>query len=178
MSSKEYHEEYYQANKEKFKEYQKENKEKIKERSKEYYQSNKEKILERDKEYYQSNKEKICSKILKYQNDRYKTDPLFRLRKNIRNRIKMAIKSQSTSKASSSFKLLGCTAKEAYDYIESLFLEGMTWDNYGDWEIDHIRPCSSFDLTQESEQLLCFNYKNLQPLWWEDNSSKSDKWEK
>ena len=64
--------------------------------------------------------------------------------------------------------------------IESL-LEGTeshkAWDNYGEWHIDHIRPCSSFDLTIQEQQVQCFNYKNLQPLWAIDNISKGAKYE-
>lgn len=60
----------------------------------------------------------------------------------------------------------------------------MTWDNHGrgcngkgleEWHIDHIKPCASFDLSKSKEQLKCFNYKNLQPLWAEDNLSKGSK---
>ena len=54
----------------------------------------------------------------------------------------------------------------------------MNWLNYGrhGWHVDHIRPCASFDLSKPSEQKKCFNYKNLQPLWEEDNLAKSDKY--
>ena len=51
----------------------------------------------------------------------------------------------------------------------------MSWDNYGDWHVDHIRPCASFDLTNEDEQRICFHYKNLQPLWGPDNLEKGSK---
>lgn len=194
--------EYQQANKEKIKEYKLKNKDKVLEYHKKYREENKDKRRESEKEYYQENKEKIKDRIKEYRKDnketikkwreknreklkkyhrehyhlKIKIDPIFRLKNVIRARIRDAIKFQSTFKSHKSFELLGCSPKEAHDYLESLFTEGMTWDNYGEWEIDHIRPCSSFDLTQESEQLLCFNYKNLQPLWWEDNASKSDKW--
>jgi hypothetical protein len=43
------------------------------------------------------------------------------------------------------------------------------------WHIDHIKPCSSFDLTKEEEQRKCFHYTNLQPLWATDNRKKADK---
>ena len=52
----------------------------------------------------------------------------------------------------------------------------MNWKNYGTgWHIDHIRPCSSFNLRKKSEQYKCFNYKNLQPLWYLDNLIKGTK---
>lgn len=58
------------------------------------------------------------------------------------------------------------------------FEPGMTWDNLGKgegkWQIDHIIPCSYFDLTKEENQRICFNYRNLQPLWAKDNLEKSN----
>ena len=51
----------------------------------------------------------------------------------------------------------------------------MNWDNYGQWHIDHIRPCASFNLLDPIEQKICFHYTNLQPLWAEDNLKKSNK---
>ena len=48
----------------------------------------------------------------------------------------------------------------------------MTWDNYGLWVIDHIIPLSSFDLTDRNQMLDAVRFKNLQPLWYEDNQSK------
>lgn len=53
----------------------------------------------------------------------------------------------------------------------------MSWDNYGKlgWHCDHIKPCASFNLNLESEQRLCFNYTNYQPLWAKDNWSKGCK---
>ena len=51
----------------------------------------------------------------------------------------------------------------------------MNWDNYGEWEVDHIKPCSSFNLLNEEERKECFHYSNLQPLWKGDNREKHDK---
>jgi hypothetical protein len=44
------------------------------------------------------------------------------------------------------------------------------------WHIDHIKPCSTFNLSIKEEQLKCFNYENLQPLWWFENLEKSNKY--
>lgn len=51
----------------------------------------------------------------------------------------------------------------------------MTWENHGKWHMDHIKPCSSFDLTDPEEQKLCNHYSNLQPLWDYENLQKRDK---
>ena len=66
---------------------------------------------------------------------------------------------------------------ELVTYIEKLFVDGMSWDNYGPtgWHIDHIKPCASFDLTNQDEQRQCFHYTNLQPLWAADNIRKGAK---
>lgn len=62
-------------------------------------------------------------------------------------------------------------------YIEKRFEPGMTRKNYGEWQVDHIRPCATFDLTDAKQQMKCFHYTNLQPLWAEENRKKSKKWE-
>lgn len=70
---------------------------------------------------------------------------------------------------------MGCGAngiKALCEHIESKFADGMTWENRQDWQIDHIKPCASFDLTDPAQQRACFHYTNLQPLWTVDNQQK------
>lgn len=123
------------------------------------------------KKYYN----KIKIKIFKHERLRRLSDIDFRIRVNLRSRLRSAIKGQSGKKAYKSIKLLGCTIKNVKIHIEQQFVDGMSWDNYGLWEIDHIIPCASFDLTKPEEQKKCFNYTNLQPLWKIDNRTKSNK---
>ena len=105
-------------------------------------------------------------------------DPQRRATARIRSCIKETLKKYKGRKAARSEELLGCTVPEARDWIASQFQPGMSWENHGEWEIDHIRPCASFsDLTQLEQQKECCHYTNLQPLWWWDNNLKSDKWE-
>ena len=75
-------------------------------------------------------------------------------------------------------ELVGCSIPDLIKHLESKFQEGMNWSNYGfyGWHIDHIRPCSSFNLLNEEEQKQCFHYTNLQPLWAKDNLQKHNKW--
>ena len=168
--------EHYSKNKEKIlkqsKEYQKENRAKIlkqkKEYYKKYYKENKEKILKRSKEYRLKN----LGKINEYFRERRKNDPRFRITTNLRTRNARGIVSKGGIKSISTEILLGCSFEEANAYIESLFENGMTWENYGEWEIDHIRPMISFDLTDFEQQKLCCHYSNLRPMWAEENRSK------
>ena len=53
----------------------------------------------------------------------------------------------------------------------------MTWQNHTvtGWHIDHIMPCSNFDLSKPEQQKECFHYTNLQPLWYDENIRKSNK---
>jgi hypothetical protein len=82
------------------------------------------------------------------------------------------------NKSISTLELVGCSSNELKEYLNPMLDENMSWDNYGSyWQLDHIRPCSSFDLTQESEQRKCFHYSNLQPLEKTANIRKGDKWD-
>ena len=71
--------------------------------------------------------------------------------------------------------LLGCTIEEMRTFLEAEFEEGMTWENHGEWHVDHIRPCASFNLEYPEEQKKCFHWTNLQPLWAADNLAKGDR---
>lgn len=81
-------------------------------------------------------------------------------------------------KSAPTLKLLGCSIPTLRFHLESQFSHGMTWNNYGaHWEIDHIRPCASFDLRLPEHQRECFHYLNLQPLRVTDNRRKHAVWE-
>jgi hypothetical protein len=71
-------------------------------------------------------------------------------------------------------ELIGCTVEFLMGYLEAKFIEGMTWENRGQWHVDHIMPCASFDLTKAEQRAICFHYTNLQPLWATDNIRKGD----
>ncbi len=183
VKKKEYDKEHYEENKakrlKKVKQYQNNNKEKIAKTKKVHYELNKEEILEKAKKYREKPENKIRTN--KRMHLKYHTDINFKIRQNISNRILKALK--ENWKSGSTLALLGCTIKELKQHLQSQFTEGMSWDNHGlgnnnkkEWHIDHIKPCASFDLSKESEQLKCFNFKNLQPLWAVDNIKKGSKY--
>lgn len=116
------------------------------------------------------------AKDLKYMNKRYATDSNFRMKAILRSRMREALK--NNKKLATLESLVGCTVPELKVYLESLFEEGMSWDNWAvkGWHIDHIKPCSLFDFKYEDHQRECFHYTNLQPLWAKDNIAKSNKY--
>jgi hypothetical protein len=99
------------------------------------------------------------------------TIPSVRLRKRVMSRIWSAMKRNRVN-SRGSFSLVGCSVGFLRSYIEGKFEKGMTWQNYGEWHVDHIRPCASFDLNDKEQVLQCFNWRNLQPMWASENISK------
>jgi hypothetical protein len=125
------------------------------------------------KNYRQNNKEHIAKIKKDWEIVKRKTDSLYRLKQNLRHRTNSAFKSKYWQKNNTTQNLLSCTFEEAKRHIEIKFTEGMNWENYGKWHIDHIIPLSSANTEQELCDL--FHYTNLQPLWAADNFKKSDK---
>jgi hypothetical protein len=113
------------------------------------------------------------NKLNEYQKNKKQTNPLFKLRGNISNLIYISIKKQGYTKRSQTYKILGCTYEEFKIHLENQFTKGMSWENQGEWHLDHIYPVS---LAKDEEELYKLNhYTNFQPLWAEDNFKKGNK---
>lgn len=122
-----------------------------------YYIKNKPQIKEYQK-YYKRERQTLQARIIA----------------NYRGRIWKAIKRGDKSERTTT--LLGCSIEKFKKHLEKRFLDGMNWGNYGEWHVDHIRPCAKFDLSAPKQQMECFNYRNTQPLWAIDNKHKRDRW--
>ena len=133
--------------------------------------------LRNNKEY----REKKRKRSLLYQKIRYQTDPMYRAKNHLRRNLRKFLQQNNCRKGSHSSELLGATPERIRSHIESQFKDDMTWENYGEWHIDHIIPLDyynkNFDLNDLEVQKKAFNYKNLQPLWAFENLSKSNKCE-
>jgi hypothetical protein len=162
-----------QCESERGKKYHIKNREKLLSRRKEYYIKNKEKLLSRYKEYNIKNKEKLLSYNNEYKRNRKLNDPIFKLLQNVRVRLHEYLKIKSIVKSKRTFDIVGCSPPELKLFLEKKFQNNMSWDNYGEWHIDHIVPLSSAK-TEEELYKLC-HYTNLQPLWAKDNLRKSNK---
>jgi hypothetical protein len=156
------------------KEYKELNRDKINAQKREHYQLNKERLIKNSSDYKKNNRKRYND----LNTNRKKNDPLYKLRINVSERIRQALKyhlAGTYKKKDSTIELLGCSVDELKTHLQNQFKEGMTWQNHGEWHIDHIIPCAAFDLSKKKNCLKCFNYKNLQPLWAHENLSKSDK---
>lgn len=100
-----------------------------------------------------------------------------RLYSNLHGAIRARIKGKKIEKWIV-WEMLGCPVEDFYVHLESRFTEGMGWHNYGEsgWHVDHVVPCSFFDIEREDHRRLCFNWQNLRPLWQAVNMSRSDGW--
>jgi hypothetical protein len=92
---------------------------------------------------------------------------------NLRKRTWEAFKNKGYSKNTKTQEMLGVDWEVAKQHIERQFTKGMNWDNYGEWEIDHIIPLSS--AKDENELIKLFHYTNTKPLWYDENRSKGYK---
>lgn len=103
---------------------------------------------------------------------RRKKDPEFAIKGHLRARLSDMVRRGHCRRNTSALFLTGATLAELRRHLEKQFEAGMSWGNYGEWHIDHIVPCSHFDLTDPRQQAICFNYLNLRPCWAAENIRK------
>ncbi len=166
--------------------YYSENRNEINKKHRIYYAKNKDKILEKQssrkdliaeyqkeyrKEYYTENRNRIKDKV----NFRYRNDSAYRAKVLLRGRFRNWFKSMGMQKTGHVADLIGCTFEELCKHLESQFKPGMTWDNQGDWHIDHIKPLALFDPLNSDHLKEAWHYTNLQPLWAVENWIKGDR---
>lgn len=101
------------------------------------------------------------------------TDPMFKMKANLVSRTSIAFKTIGKGKPVRTTGLLGTSYEIVKNHIENQFRDEMTWQNYGEWHIDHIIPLSS---AKDLDELVALcHYSNLQPLWAKENRLKSNK---
>jgi len=146
---------------------------KAKAQRKKRYEANRETYLERNRIRRRTPSAKAKANVARQK--RRAEDLSFRLSCNLRSRVRKALKGINKSKHT--LELLGCSLEKFKVHLESKFSPGMSWSNYGyyGWHVDHVIPCTQFDLSKTEEQAKCFHYTNMQPLWMKDNISKHNR---
>lgn len=138
-----------------------------------YYYRHVDKILQKERSFAFRKRKRAY--LRQWERNKLKTDVQFRLRKRLRTRLHKGL--SGARKEYKTQELLGCSFTYLKTWLEDRFSEGMSWDNYGKggWEIDHVKPLSSFDLTKKEAIFAACNYTNLQPLWRWENIAKGRK---
>jgi len=159
------------------KKYREKNKEKLYGKHKKWYEENKEKWNVYIKEYREKNIDKIRQVKRTYEKTRKTNDPIYKLINNFRTAIYQVLKENNVQKNGHYFEILKYTPEELIVHLENRFTEGMTWDNYGQWHVDHILPISLHNINEigDNEFMKCWSLSNLQPLWGDENIKKSNK---
>jgi hypothetical protein len=155
------------------KEWSEKNKEVDRLRKQTHYELNRDKHIQRSKDYRKKNVDKVNLWVKLYRGRRMKDDNVFKMSFIVRGRIRNFIKLSGGIKKDTTFNLIGCSPQELVRHLEHQFIDGMSWENHGEWHIDHIIPLSSAK-TEDDLKKLC-HHTNLQPLWAEDNLKKSNK---
>ena len=141
-----------------------------KERSRINHDINRESRNNSRRHRYVKNKEHHKSVCTRNKKEARKKSGILRLKDALGHSIYMACKKRGFTKRSKMALFIGCDWDYFKAYIESMFVDGMNWDNYGEWHIDHITPlCSA---KTEDEVYFLNHYKNLRPLWAIDNLKK------
>jgi len=151
--------------------YRQKNRERIRIWMKNWKSRNRQHVSEYSKNYCKTNR----TRLSKYVKEKAKNDIQYRLSRQLRSRFADAVRGRQRS--ASAVSNLSCTIEEFKSYLSSLWLPGMSWENWGrgpgKWHIDHVRPLGGFDLTSPDQQKIACHYTNLQPLWEEDNLRKN-----
>lgn len=163
-------------------------------KSKAFHGRNREKILgemqSRNRDYYQSNSEKIKAQVNAYTKANYAwrreyannwlrektaTDPRYKAMYASRRLLHRALGVAGQQKTAKTQDILGYTYDEVREHLERQFTKGMTWDNYGKWHIDHIRPVKSFIEDGVTDPAVINALTNLRPIWANENMTKGSK---
>jgi hypothetical protein len=134
---------------------------------KEWQKENREKLNLYHKEWREKNIDRHRENKRTYEKNRKATDPLYKLISNFRTAIYIVLKENNLQKYGHYFDVLGYTPEQLIEHLGKQFNNGMNWDNYGEWHIDHIKPISSFifESSDDDEFKKCWSLENLQPMW-------------
>jgi hypothetical protein len=130
-----------------------------------YHQKWREKNIDKHREYKR-----------KYEKHRKDTDPVYKLISNFRTAIYQVLKENNVEKNKHYFDILKYSPEELISHLEKQFTDGMTWENYGEWHVDHRMPISSFNFESIDDDsfIKCWSLDNLQPMWGKENIVKGN----
>jgi hypothetical protein len=143
---------------------------------KKWSENNREYLTEYHKKWRTENVDKWRKTKRDYERNRKDTDPAYKLIANFRTAIYQVLKENNVEKNKHYFDILQYTPEELISHLEKQFTDGMTWDNYGEWHVDHRMPISSFNFESVDDDsfIKCWSLDNLQPMWGKENIVKGN----
>jgi hypothetical protein len=153
------------------------NKDYLSNKHKTWSEKNREHLNTYHKEWREKNIDKHRENKRNYEKTRKANDPLYKLISNFRTAIYQVLKENNVDKNGHYFEVLKYTPEELINHLKKQFTDGMTWDNYGQWHVDHVMPISVHDIQEigDDEFMRCWSLSNLQPMWGDENIRKSNK---
>lgn len=168
------------------------NSDRIRQRRRQRYESNRQKELDSRRAYrvahpeqarlhYEANKDARNKWHWQYQKNKAAANPSFAVYGKVMRAMHRAVRRHKlglrVSDRCAAVKLLGCCWDDFVAHMQPLLKDGMTWANHGQrgWHFDHIKPLSSFDLTDSAQLFEACHFTNVQPLWAADNIRKGAK---
>jgi hypothetical protein len=144
---------------------------------KKWSENKREHLIKYHKEWREKNIDKHRENKRNYERTRKANDPIYKLINNFRTAIYQVLKENQVQKNGHYFDILKYSPENLIEHLENKFKDNMTWDNYGEWHVDHIKPISSFQIAEigDKEFMSCWSLENLQPLWGKENIRKSNK---
>jgi hypothetical protein len=154
-----------------------ETKDRLKKNHKKWSEKNREHLTEYHKQWRTENVNKWRKTKRDYERNRKAKDPLYKLISNFRTAIYQVLKESNVEKNKHYFDILQYTPEQLISHLENKFTDKMSWDNYGDWHVDHKLPITHYNIQEmgDSEFMKCWSLDNLQPMWGVDNIKKSNK---
>jgi len=148
------------------------------ERAKNYYYQNREQVIARNKKWSRDNQKRVSRNKSKWRKNKCESSLFYKTCHSIFNGIWYSLKSKDRQhKSNRKWEVLvGYSIHALVAHMEPLFHEGMTWDNHGEWEFDHIIPIAHFLKDEDMSKIKeCWALSNLRPIWALENQQKGGK---
>lgn len=133
-----------------------------------YYEENRERALKQGKRWREENRQHHLYLVNRWRRKQRATNPEYRMRESMRDMLKRTV----TTKTDRTHKMLGYSAADLKQHIERQFTKGMSWDNHGEWHIDHVVSIAQLIREGETDPAVINSLANLRPMWAKDNMAK------
>jgi hypothetical protein len=135
-------------------------------RARRWYEKNRAEAIEKAAQWKKENPEKINISARRWRKKETSKTIIF---------MRQCVRRCMKNKTDRTHVILGYTREELMLHLERQFKKGMTWDNMGEWHIDHIIPVSQYVAEGETDPSVINALTNLRPMWARENMKKHNR---